>query len=109
MQLFDRNISKFESFLEDRLTTPTPREGTIVRTFDPSERLRFYSHPKERVFVFREYKRLLIELLKIQCFARVNQEAIDRLLRRFQRLIPRNKPNDTLKLIERRWYRLRGS
>jgi hypothetical protein len=109
MQLFDGNISKFESFLGDRLTALISRESTLVRTFDPSELLRFYSHPKERVFVFREYRRLLIELLKIQCFARVNQEAIDRLLWRFQRLVPRNKPDGTLQHIEHRWYRLHGS
>ncbi|KAI0396231.1 Glycerophosphoryl diester phosphodiesterase family-domain-containing protein [Xylariaceae sp. FL0594] len=109
MRLLDSSISRFEAFFNHRLGAMNsrirnyPDMGPTIPEFHP--------HPKETEVVLEERKRVLADLQKFAFFARVNQEAIDRLLARFQRLIPllHKQPYDDLEQIASRWDKVRNS
>ncbi|KAI0974456.1 Glycerophosphoryl diester phosphodiesterase family-domain-containing protein [Xylaria arbuscula] len=81
-QLLAHDVEAFTSFHRDQLRALQRRETSLWSIFDNSRDPRGF-HSRERSFLISELDAVLQELLKLQWFDRVNQEAIDRLLNKF--------------------------
>ncbi|KAI0818132.1 Glycerophosphoryl diester phosphodiesterase family-domain-containing protein [Xylaria sp. FL0064] len=104
IQLFSHDVEAFTSFHSDRLAAIHRRETALLSVFDET-RSRPGIHPCEHSFVLRELNAILRELSKLQWYDRVNQEAIDRLLKKAHHIALKSD-SDHLALgsLECRWY-----
>ncbi|KAI0514815.1 Glycerophosphoryl diester phosphodiesterase family-domain-containing protein [Xylaria bambusicola] len=107
LQLLSDDIGAFISFHVDRVTDLAYREASLWTLFDESQQTGVF-HSYERKFLVSEFNSLVQELLKIQWFDRVNQEAIDRLFQKFHRVASQSgSSHDAFASLRTRWTRIK--
>ncbi|KAI1279211.1 Glycerophosphoryl diester phosphodiesterase family-domain-containing protein [Xylaria sp. FL0933] len=103
IQLLSHDVEAFTSFHSDRLAAIHRRETALWSVFDEAQ-FPPGTHPREHSFLLRELHAILREFFKLQWYDCVNQEAIDRLLKKAHHIASQND-SDHLALgsLESRW------
>ncbi|KAI1300290.1 Glycerophosphoryl diester phosphodiesterase family-domain-containing protein [Xylaria venustula] len=102
-QLLAHDVEAFVAFHSDQLCALQRRETFLWNIFDNSQDYQLF-HPRERNFLLGELDAVLQELLKLQWFDRVNQEAIDRLLNKFNHATLQSEPSQLVESLRTQWY-----
>ncbi|KAK5632949.1 hypothetical protein RRF57_008664 [Xylaria bambusicola] len=109
LRLLSDNIGAFISFHVDRVTDLAYQEASLWALLDESQLTGVFDS-RERKFLVGELNGLVQELLKIQWFDRINQEAIDRLFQKFHRVASQSgSSHGALESLRSRWGRLEQS
>ncbi|KAI0427393.1 Glycerophosphoryl diester phosphodiesterase family-domain-containing protein [Xylaria sp. FL1042] len=103
IQLLSHDVEAFTSFHSNQLAVLHRRETALWNIFD-EPRYSPVFHPRERSFLLSELNAILQVLLKLQWYDRVNQEAIDRLLKKSHAASQSESTHLVLGPLESRWY-----
>jgi glycerophosphodiester phosphodiesterase len=104
VQLFEDAINIFDAFHTSQLTNIQHRKTALWELFHEPRPIGRGLHSCEREFLIAELNRRLEQLPKLRWFDRVNQEAINRLFDKFQRLAPQF--SHLLKPLRSHWDQL---